>query len=438
MKKILLLLCVLLFISRYAGATQARLGGLGNLPSWAIGEDDSLVWYNPAYMSNYSNYLWAELGEANAFGNIDSSWGGASYGFKDNSRTLGLFLAKPYTGDLDQTTGFGGNTAYTLLEPKTKIDLFYGLNSDSFPKTGFRINYASDHSYSYDRSDRYDEFNESKRHADEFNLFVGTQLQELGPFNKFDINLNIGKPKSMARNKTETISTPIESGDTEFATKNGYYLGVSSRGIMVVSEKTNLIAAVVADFRNISYKYFYTSNQYSTVYENDLWEGKWRKESYLLGAALNSKLNEKTLMILALSYDRSESKDLFDETEDTISHDLNQNKETVIQNNIPLNIGLEMNIWQWLTGRIGIKHDLLLYNENIITETNKTDDTIYKSKTASDDSGNATVSFGIGINIKETVKMDFVIRKNLFFNSTYIVSGVVSSLASEVSLLYIF
>lgn len=438
MKKILLLLCVMLFISQSAEATQARLGGLGTLPSWAIGEDDSLIWYNPAYISNYSNYLWAELGESNAFGNAISSWGGASYGFKDNTRTLGLFLAKPYAGDLDQIANFGGTAVYNLLEPKTKIDLFYGLNSDSFPKIGFRINYASDYSYSYERSDPYDEIAKSKAHSDEIKLFVGTQLKEFGPFNEFDVSLNIGRPYAIDWYKDETISTPIGSEDMEIATKDGYYLGLSSRGIMAVSEKTDLITAVAADFQNIPYEYTYTTNLYSSVYENALSEGKWRRNSYLLGAALNSKLNEKAIMILALSYNRAEIKDLFDGKVNTYSSYLSQREKETVQDNIPLNIGLEMNIWQWLTGRIGIKHDLLLYNENIITETNKTDDTTYESKTASDDSGNATVSFGVGINIKDTVKMDFVIRKNIFFNSTYIISGIASSLASEVSLLYIF
>ncbi len=109
-----------------------------------------------------------------------------------------------------------------------------------------------------------------------------------------------------------------------------------------------------------------------------------------------------------------------------------------MQDKVPLNIGLEMNIWQWLTGRLGVKHDLLLYNESVITRTNKTDDTIYESKTVSDDSGNATVNFGVGINIKDKAKLDLVIRKNLFFNGTYMVSGVASSLATEVSLVYIF
>ncbi len=150
-------------------------------------------------------------------------------------------------------------------------------------------------------------------------FFVGTQLQELGLINKFDISLNAGKPNAMDRNKTNSLSTPVTSENMEFATKDGYYLGLSSRGIIAVSEKTDLIAAVAADFRYIPYTYLYTSNQYSTVYENDLWEGKWRKNSYSFGTALNSKLNEKTIMILALSYNRSETKDLFDETEDTVS-----------------------------------------------------------------------------------------------------------------------
>ncbi|MDD5492200.1 MAG: hypothetical protein PHV60_05920 [bacterium] len=436
MKKILLFLCFLLLINRSAGATQARLDGFGLLPSWAIEEDDSLIWYNPVYISNYPDYLWAELGESDVFGNADSSWGGISYGFKDSTRTVGLFLAKPYTGDLDHIADFGFNSAYTLLEPKTKIDLFYGLNSASFPKTGIRINYASDHNYAYERNETFNEINENKTHSDEFNLFVGTQFKEFGPFNNFDIGINAGKPSAMDRDKFETIPTPVGLEDMEFSTKKGYYLGLSSRGIVMISEKADLITAIAADFRNIPYEYSNTQ-QYNLEYKYNS-EGKWRKNSYLLGTALNSKLNEKALMVLALSYNRSETKDLFDETTDSFNNELNQWKKDIIQDSVPVNIGLEMNIWPWLIGRMGIKHDLLLYNESKITYTNKTNDTISETKTITDDASNATVSFGFGINIKDTVKLDLVIRKDLFFNGTYIVSGVESSLATEVSLLYLF
>ncbi len=91
MKKILLLLGFMLFISQYVGATQARLDGFGGLPSWAIGEDDSLIWYNPAYLSDYSNYLWAELGEVSAYGNVYSSWGVLSTDLKIILKLWGYF-----------------------------------------------------------------------------------------------------------------------------------------------------------------------------------------------------------------------------------------------------------------------------------------------------------------------------------------------------------
>ncbi|MDD5132611.1 MAG: hypothetical protein PHH44_08135 [bacterium] len=438
MKKLLLSLCIMLLFSQYARATQSRLDGLGSLPLWSISEDDSLIWYNPVYISNYPDYLWLELGESDGSGSADSSWGGVSCGFKDSTRTLGLFLAKPYAGNLDQIADFETNTVYNLLEPKNKIDFFYGLNTGNFPTTGLRINYASDHSYMYGRSDTGDLSCESKTHSDEFNLIIGSHLKEFGPFSGLDLALNAGIPKALDRDKAETVAPPLNTEDMEFTTKNGYYLGLSSRGTMSISEKTSLITAIAADFTNIHYQYFYTSNFYTSTYENYLWEGEWRKASYLLGASLNSKLNEKALMILALSYNRAETKDLFDETEDSGTNELNRREKKIIQDNIPINIGIEMNIWRWLTGRIGLKHDLLLYNENIVASINKTDDTTYEYKTISDDAGNATVSFGAGINIKDTVKIDLVIRKNLFFNGTYIVSGISSTLATEISLLYLF
>ncbi len=473
MKKVFISLAVILFlIGTSVYATDSRLNGLG-INNWMIEEDDNLIWLNPARVNDYSNLVWGELGTSvsnttlnlNNDLNITRQWGGVSYGLQlaGKQSVIAAFIGRP---DTTENLGSIGNvgedvdvnitidSSVDTLLPVNKFDLFYGLGiSDKF-KLGLMLNYASDSDTDkFSLTDDPDPWSwKRERKSSDTNIVIGGYVNDVGPISQLDASLTLSMPSVNNKYTGENLTASNSSHDYELKTDGASGLSLNVRGIVGLNDAMKLIPFIKYASFNVDNKYTLKEDTDGDNTSEDNYEqNREQQENDLtLGVALNSKINDKTLIITAVSLKRTKKITNAKTTikllgEEGIRYEYNSETTTT---DIPLNIAVERVLSKTFTARLGVLKSIYKTKKTKVDDPDYTWDattskwilqdttTDETSEDQADDS--ATISLGMGANITDTFKLDAVVRQQVLFSGTYIISGVPETLFGQLTATYMF
>lgn len=473
MKKFLtVLLCVNAFIC-LGFATNSRIQSL-NIDSWMIEKDDTFIWVNPARIVDYKRSFICELGEVesvveqpkpNKNLSISDSWGGLVYPLDliSKNSVLGVFIGRPQFSFISQIGGVIGDVHFPsdlgrtsidvtatgtvsvgVLEPQKKFDLIYHM-----PAVTLWFNYANNIE---ERIHKYEGQATSgtvktTRASVEFNIYAGKVFENVGPFSEIDASVGVGFPYvgNSIIEEVETISPTIENEEHSLKTNTGFNLDMNLRGIYKVSGSSKMLLFLTYYLSSLpnSFVSKVDSNRNGTY---DLAETlkQERDEKYsniLFTAALNTDLNQKTKMILALSVFNINTYAKASQFSANRKEEEYEVSRQFIY--IPVNVAFESNFLKVLTGRLGVRYNIISIDSYEI----KDPDDFTAGNPARETKSNVTVSsaedvvdvsLGLGLNITNSLSLDAFVRQEVLFTGTYLISGVPETLNSSLSLVYRF
>lgn len=480
MKKITIIAILsILFITTSIHATVSRIAGLGIQP-WMIDEDDTHIWFNIARLSDHKNIIWGELGSTLPtplnvnFSNqttLSNQWGAVSYGFKLGlPSVIGLAIARPYwgrvgtvgqaIGDVPSLAPFmprlvdvtGASVLFETLTPRNKFDLGYSMALSDKIKLGAAVNFACDYDnrdFSYDGAATSGTVT-NNRESSEINFSIGTLLSDIGPISNLDIAFALGLPsvKNTFKEIPKTAGPGIERDDHELKTDRAMNLGLFTRAAIDLLDTLKLLILLNYGSSNLPNTFIgrhdaNADGDYNDPYEFIEQKRTQRTSNISLGSSLNKKINDKTLLISALgiSLDTTENSAV---QSSSAGITMEEYKTETTALTIPVNIALERVISRVFTARLGVRYDILSIQTTKVTDPDAFDAlgraTIEDKKTTVVDlSGQqAMVSLGLGVNITNSLKLDAVIRQQLLFTGTYLISGVPETLATLLTVTYKF
>ena len=482
MRKILLAIVVLSLPLGSIFATQARLGGLG-VANWMVENDDSLIWLNPVRISYYPKTLFAELGTAAGSGAapvvdgnlaVATQWGGISANCPlVRGAVLGLFLNRPYWGMLANAGAnaagsdvaavpadvFG--TAFTALAPQTQWELFYALPKIGPVKLGALLSFAGDY-VSNDNSNvtkpnpaANDVTANDELSSSDLNLVIGGQLNNLAIISQLDVAISVGMPsaKNTYRFSIYNGTKWINVDDWSFKTDGATNLGLTARAAIPFKGNPLLayLSYVSADISNtFDQTIDSNANEVLAPADGDTYYQQKRTQkqtTITLGASYNVNISPKTMMIVAANINQTEAtnnatqRELF-ATQSGI--DAEYNSKTVAVN-IPVNLAIEHKVSSVITGRLGCSQSIYQltttevsdpdynWNGSAYVLNNQINNT---SKTQT--LGATTISLGAGLKLLDNLMLDAVVRQQVLFSGTYLISGVPETLVSQISAIYRF
>jgi hypothetical protein len=121
-----------------------------------------------------------------------------------------------------------------------------------------------------------------------------------------------------------------------------------------------------------------------------------------------------------------------------------EDKQETATTTIPLNLAAEHSLTDSLRCRLGATTDIISKTKTTTTDKDKnlTDgdmEEVTESEVTTDNSSaSATITAGIGLDISDDLVLDAMVRQEVAFTGSYIVSGVPESLASQITLMYKF
>jgi hypothetical protein len=188
----------------------------------------------------------------------------------------------------------------------------------------------------------------------------------------------------------------------------------------------------------------YASNDVSnkldrpTLYTQDRTQ---KQNAMTLGASYNVMPSEKTLMVTAINLNSTtEINDGTETLTGAIANAKYESETTTV--NIPVTMAVEHHISNVVTARFGICQDL--YQSGTSKATTTTYDAlgaetgVTELTTSAETLAGTTVSLGAGINVLKDLTVDAVVRQQVLFSGTYLVSGVPETLVSQISAKYRF
>src|SRR3989339_249011 len=481
MRKIIASLAAISVLVSPLFATQSRLGGLG-ISNWMIEEDNSNMYFNPARMIYYPKMIWGELGTAAGAGvaprvnnnvTIANQWGGVSGACPViEGATLGLFLNRPYSGILGsagQNATGSGVTAVTAdgfgnsmvaLAPQTRFDLFYELPFAGF-KLGALLNVAGDNLSNENKTTSSPLVTGNTTSSDELsssevNLVMGAQVRDVLLASDLDLVLTLGFPSAKNTYKTSQYNGTawINTNDWIFQTNSALNLGITARAAIPV--KNNPLLA-----------YFnYTSNNISNTFTeqidaglnssfNDTGDTNYKQErtqkqsTLTLGASYNVKTSPKTLMVVAANLNQSVATNNASTTQlrTAIAGKSQQYDSETASIALPVNLAIEQSLAKSFAMRMGVSQNIIQqtttktsaptltwsattssYQQTQVAETTAKTETL----------GGTTISIGAGIDVFRGLTVDAVVRQQVLFSGTYLVSGIPETLVSQLSATYKF
>lgn len=471
MKKILTVFLISFMVS-YLTATTSRINSLGVDP-WMIEKDDSFLWVNPARVVDYKKHFFCELGEASAAGNqvglnnnlsISQRWGGVVYPLNllSENSVLGVFVGRPYfsflsqvgeeVGDVDSVSGLGrtsidvtqaGAVSINTLLPINKVDIIYYM-----PSFTLWFNYANnieERTYTYEGAATSGTV-KVERASVEFNLYAGKVFKNVGPFSEVDASLGIGFPyvNNLIEENVKTVSPTAENEEHSLKTNSAFNLDLNLRGIYSLSNKSKVLLFLTYYLSNLpnSFTSKVDSNR-NNAYETAETLRQKRDQKYsnvLFTSALNTEI-ANTNIVLAFSVFNINTYALASQ----FSNDSKEEEFEILNQYIylPINLAFEKQFIKVLTGRLGIRYNLFtIESVNIKDPDNfvngqSTRET-KRITTSSSADQEVTISLGIGLNITNYLILDAVVRQQVLFTGTYLVSGVPETLNSSLSLVYKF
>jgi hypothetical protein len=463
--------CAVLLLTVACGvyATETRLASLG-IANWMIENDDNLIWLNPARITRHNKQVWGELGTSAGM----NQWGGVSVAcplFDKN--TLAAFFSRPYTG----RTGSAGTNAsgsdvtaipntiqgnsFTALTPCNKFDIIYGIPMGDM-QLGFLLNSAS-YGMSEEANNRTspaaigDSTAKDEKSSSDLNFVFGAAMAKVQFFEKVDLAFTYSMPSA----KNSSVGTYyngtnwVTSDDRKLETSGGMNIGLNIRGIRPY-KKSQLIAYFAWAMNDLSNTYTQkTDSNYDGDYSDfgtDTNRKQTRtdtKSTLKLGAALNTNLSEKTLLITALHFSQTVSQldartEYFFPTRSGTSEMYNYKMTSM---DFPFNVAIEYQLSKPVVTRFGLSRAIFQSYTTDVNDPNYTwNGTAYANTSTSDSkyyadtqaAGSTSVCFGVGLDLIKNLTIDAVVRQQVLFSGTYIISGVANTLVGQLSAVYRF
>jgi len=467
-------------------ATWSRVSSLG-VPFWMLKEDDTLIWLNPYEIVNYPNQIWAEVGTANGStsqpnvnGNlsIDNQWGGISQKIDFVlPGTIGLFFGRPYWGlvssagqqavssDVSAVENSPAGSSMLPLKLYNKFDIFFGSDKILSIPLGLSVFYASNSSYKTESSVTQPatavndvKYTEELR-SSEIWLMLSTRLSNFYFFNTFDIIINLGIHNVNNRYIDEVYNGEkfVINDDYSFTTKGSLTPEVTLRGIYEKNKNVSIVTIFDYYYTDLSNEFLRKTdtnldNQFVST-DRDVYykrEQNYVRSFLTIGAATNLYLTPKILFIIGTNI-FVDSVNINEKRRQMLIDRKGVDQEYKYESNrinIPFYLACEYKITNFLSLSSGI-NKVVSAMENIKVVDpdyggwNGTQfplSNITEKETRNDNVAGYTtnVSFGARTKIKDKVILDFVIRQNVLFTGTYIISGVPETLFSQISVVYKF
>lgn len=480
MKKFTIVLISILFFSFDVFSSFSRVASLG-VEFWMIEEDDTLIWFNPYETIKYPNYVWMELGKAagssaapnvNNNLNITDVWGGASFSLKNNA-VVAAFVGRPYWGllgyageringsDVQEIPNSPSNTSMLPLALNNRLDIFYAGKVFNIP-LGFSAFIASNSSREYlEDLSKPDLQNGDSKYLQQFSsrelwLMVGTKLSKILLFDYLDLVLNLGlhSVNNLYEDEVYDGDDFVKNNEYSFVTTGNGGVELSLRGVKKLS-KVSIVSLFDYYVTNLSNEFIRKTdddmNGNLSFADGDTYykiSQDYINGFLTLGAATNLYLN-KFMWVFGINMVLNH----INVTEKRISllsdrEGTNQEYRLDMLNvDIPFYIALEYKLSKFFTLYSGLKKTI--YNLNF----SKVEDPDYGGWNGttfplnSKDTYNVVVdnsniqadfSFGTKISVLENLCLELVLRENVLFTGTYLISGVPETLSSQITVTYRF
>jgi len=468
MKRLCLAAVVMLFAVSFAHANPTRLVEMG-LQNWMF-DDDSNIWFSPAYINEYANMAWVDVGFDFAYPTLMfSQWGGVSLGTLGN---LGVFFNRPYTGvsQMVGTTmgdivgvptmagpavGYAGPGSFfgyplNTLTPPNKVDFFYGLMIGPLLDLGVSVNYASAFirdDCSLDSTASGDGYGSiaHEQSTQEINIKAAVTAKELGPIPALDIVGYVGIPtvnNSYAEISHNQVNNRYYTENISLTNAGSYNCGVDAR----LKLKPADIAFLVYGGWKMSYLPSINTRKRdtgaTTALEGNLLQNRlYTANNINVGLAVNSQA-EKFLLVCAAGFNYSVLQNSENETDPnglfcTAKGEYLWSRTTCA---IPVNIGLEYQPWGLRAG-LAVSYELIT-NETIDPDYNTNGTLKDTRRTYSPWQLSAPVSISLGLynQLAEGIELDILLFKlstDLVYMMTY-PYGLYPGYATQMSLTYKF
>lgn len=478
MKRILGLMMVISVVCSQLFATQTRLGGLG-IANWMVEEDDNLIFLNPSRIISYPKLVWGEFGTATGSSitpvvdaniTVANQWGGVSAEFPLVSGAVaGLFLNRPYGGMLGSAGSSLGITAIpansygramTARTPDTKFDLFY-----AFPIGGIQIGTLINMSADYIKDDNStnsttvaagDSTTADEISSSDINVVLGSKLEDIGFISDLDIALTLGFPSAKNTYKTTIYSATygwINTNDWLFQTNPGLNAGLTLRAATPLKDN-KLLTYINFTSNDISNTFTRkTDTNSNNSFDDSATDTNYKQErtqkqtKITAGVSYNAKTSKKTLVLVAANIENTltTNKAVNFQQFTTVNGKNQQRDDETSATKLPINFALEHNLSSVIAARIGISQDIFQQTSAKTTTpaitlsgTTSTQTSVTEVKTISQNPAATTLSLGAGINIYKGLTIDAVVRQQVLFSGTYLVSGVPETLVSQISAVFQF
>lgn len=459
----------MLFTVSLVYASQTRLAEMG-LQNWMI-DDDANIWFSPAYINDYPNRVWIDIGLDYKYPAITfPQWGGVSLSLLGD---LGIFFNRPYTGltsmvgttlgDISQVPTitsaqvtyagpFSFYPGYSLatLAPANKIDVFYGFALGPLMKLGVSINYANSYVKNESALDTVTTGNSygsmvHEQSTQEINIGAGVTLVQLGPIPQIDIigyvrfpmvnNTYLEKAHSQVNNRDYTE-------DIKLTNAGSYNLGINSRLKLLFGD---LACLVYGGWKMDNLPSIFTRKRdigASATLEGDLKQDRlYSSNNINFGVALNYQIKEKVLLVCAAGINYSVAQDNETETDPmgiftATANTKGEYKWSQTSYSIPINIGVEYQPWGLRAG-FGVTYQLLT-TETIDPDYNANGTKKDEIRTSSPWQATAPVSISLGLSnqIADGISFDLLICK--FTSDLVYPFGTFIGFTTQMSLMYKF
>ncbi len=480
MKKLVIVLISILFFSFNVFSSFSRVASLG-VEFWMLEEDDTLIWFNPYETIKYPNYVWIELGKASGSSaapnvnnnlNITNIWGGASFRVKNNA-VVAAFIGRPYLGllnyageringsDVQAIPNSPANTSMLPLPLNNKLDIFYAGKIFNIP-IGFSAFIASNNSREYLEDFSKPDFqNGDSKYLQEVSsrelwLMFGTKFSKILFFDYLDLvlNLDLHSVNNLYEDEIYNGSSFVKNNEYSFVTTGNGGVELSLRFVKKLN-KASIVSLFDYYVTNLSNKFirktdedmdgnllFADGDTYYEITQDHI-------DSFLtLGTATNLYLN-KFMWVFGINMVLNH----INVTEKRISllsdrKGTNQEYNVNILNvDIPFYIAIEYKLSKFFTLYSGLKKSIYDLNFSMIEDPNYSgwDGTTFplnskNTYNVTTDNSNiqADFSFGTKISILENLCLELVLRENVLFSGTYIISGIPETLSSQITVTYRF
>jgi hypothetical protein len=473
----------LLTFSPQACATSSRLLSLG-LDNWQV-EDSANLWHNPARLKASPNQAVLELGgQANSNGALtaNTQWGGFTKAIGES--VFSLFIRRPYgTADfnnvadpsifpslggfitatnvsgganLADTNAFGnagpfgsgaggsflGITGATtalprqLAVPANYCDLFMAVPVGDFTFGGW-FNYAgnapgeaADNSYfsglgtlgTVKRKRASSEMNFSLGTTIGTDILTGSTLEFVGQFNKPSYELEY--------RETRTADGAYTSSDIDSRAKMG--VALSTRYLLKLEDESSWGFAAHTGSQDSSGKASLATDLIPGGALNTSQSAKFTNTRISYGGDVTwQNPFGKNLLIASIGAQFNKTKQTWlftDALTPANNHDDYYKVDNLI---VPVRIAAEMRPWKVLTVRGGIQKNILATTKTRYRDIDATTLVAkYNTQTAASEASGTNdgvgLSFGMGLNLTDSLTLDGVVRQTLLFHGPYLVGGAVA------------